>query len=208
MRQSFRSNAAHIVGGGPSAAGLDFTQIPDPDLIIGVNDSAFNLPRCDWVVSIDGRWMKHRWKQLTNRLCWLRRTSFEKHVGNIRWPGLNLGECNVEGDGPGEDFYSLYGNNSGLVALNLAYFMGYETIFLYGFDMGFEAKKHWYPEYEWAAKGNHMYPAFSRQFDAMAKYYKDNKVEVINVSPTSRLECFKKVDYDTAKNLFHGIRKA
>lgn len=198
---------AHIIGGGPSAGGLDFSSLyASGGLVIGVNDSYFNTP-CDWVVSIDGRWMLHRWKRLAkaNANAWLRVNSYQKHVGDHSWPGLLLGACDVGGEGVGEGFHLLYGNNSGLVALNFAYFLGCKQIFLYGFDMGFEDKKHWYDEYEWAAKGNHMYPAFSRQFDTVAKFLEGQGVEVFNVSPSSKLECFKRVDYGTAQNLFNGV---
>lgn len=195
------SKTAHIIGGGPSAAGIPFQELSGT--LIGVNDSFFNAP-CQCAVSIDGRWMKHRYKRLkeANSPAWLRRDSFLKHVGlEGTWPALELGECKIWEEGIGETLEILHGNNSGLVALNFAYVLGFQKIFLYGFDMGFEGpQKHWYPDYEWAAKGNHMYPAFSRQFDGIADTLKAKGIQVINVSPTSKLECFERISYDQVKN--------
>lgn len=198
------SKTAHIIGGGPSARLIPFKELVDTGTVIGVNDSYFNAP-CEWVVSIDGRWMLHRWKRLkeASAKAWLRVTSFEKHVGNDKaWPNLILGDCNVGGVGVGDGLHHLYGNNSGLVALNFAYFQGFERIFLYGFDMGFEGKKHWYEEYAWSAKGNTMYPAFCRQFDDVANFLKSKNIQVWNVSPSSKLECFERINYGTAKDHF------
>jgi hypothetical protein len=194
-------STAHIIGGGPSAKGLDFSKLRGT--VIGVNDSFFNT-RCDYVVSIDGRWMRHRWDKLNacDAPGWLRRDSFEKHVGLQRaWPSLTLGDCKVFENGTGPGLHCLHGNNSGLVALNYSYWMGHRKIFLYGFDMGFMGtQKHWYPDYEWAAKGAHMYPAFIDQFKGVAKILEEDGIEVFNVSPGSKLECFKKVTYGQAQD--------
>ena len=194
---------AHIIGGGPSVQGLNLSRLPGT--VIGVNDSFFNT-RCDYVVSIDGRWMRHRWEKLKacDAPAWLRKDSFEKHVGLQRaWPSLTVAQCKVFENGVGTGLDCLHGNNSGLVALNFAYWKGFRKIFLYGFDMGFAGtKKHWYEEYEWAAKGCNMYPAFILQFKSVAKILEEDGIKVFNVSPGSKLDCFEKVTYEQAQNYF------
>ena len=201
------SSTIHIIGGGPSAKGIPFEELKGP--IIGANDSFFNAP-CDWVVSIDGRWMRHRWERLksTNAKAWLREDSYIKHVGNHSWPNLMLGKCQVWEEAPGPGLNCLNGNNSGLVALCFGYWMfAPKRVFLYGFDMSFTGKKHWFPEYEWAAKGNGMYPAFIAQFERLSCRLKAENIDVYNVCPESKLPYFKKVNYETAKNLFIGLHQ-
>lgn len=194
---------AHIIGGGPSAVGAIGVDLRESGFVIGVNDSFFNHP-CDYSVSIDGRWMLHRAHKLKekNALAWLKMDSFLKHCGGQNaWPSLILGNCSVFEPPVGADLLNINGNNSGLVAAIVAYRMGYKRLFLHGMDMEIvNGQKHWYKEYEWSAKGNQMFPSFIDHCNIAAEVFKQNGIEVFNVCPTSKLECFEKIDYGTLKN--------
>lgn len=201
------NNVAHIIAGGPSARNIPFHELVGP--VIGINDSYFNAP-CDYVVSIDGQWQKRRWQRLKDLKAkgWMRRDTWDKHVGaENAWPEITIGDCKIWEPGPGPGLHQINGNNGGLVALHYAYHLGHKTFFIYGFDMNIPEgqTKHWYQDYEWPAKGNGMYPEFIKACDITAKLFKDKGLTVFNVSPQSKLECFQKVTYEQAKNLFCRI---
>lgn len=203
--ESLALKTAHIIGGGPSIAGVDFSFLKGAGTVVGVND-AYRVAPCDHILSIDGAWMRNRWQELSNAnaRAWLRRDSFEKHVGAQRaWPALQLGECKVWETGPGPGMHCLHGNNSGLVGLHYAYHLApFDRFFLYGLDMQIVGgRKHGYPEYDWRSKGDHMFPDFARAFNDTAALLKEKGAQVYNVCPGSALTCFEKVTYAQAKNL-------
>lgn len=82
-----------------------------------------------------------------------------------------------------------WNNSSGASAINLAYHMGARKIYLLGFDMHAPGASHWHTLY-----GKKKVP-FHRHLAAFPKIQQDALrlgVEIINISPTSKIKAFEK----------------
>jgi len=90
--------------------------------------------------------------------------------------------------------------NSGSAAINLAVHLGVKKIILLGFDMQVDKQKnqHWHKFYQGNKKtvGGTM-NMHLKSFPIIAEDLK-GKVEVINASPNSRIECFPKMSIEEA----------
>jgi hypothetical protein len=86
-----------------------------------------------------------------------------------------------------------WNHNSGAAAINFAILAGAKRIMLLGFDMNSQTgKTHWHSVY----KNNTPRNTFTRalkKFPEIAIGAKKAKVEILNVSPDSAIECFPKV---------------
>jgi hypothetical protein len=185
-----------IIGGGWSAREVDLSHLPGT--IIGVNDSAIHAC-CDICVSMDRLWTEYRWPILRQRRmrAWIRKAALKNVIGD--WPGLNRFDCDDKSVEFSEDSRVLNGPNSGFCALNLAYLMHPERIYLVGFDMvrGPKGEAYWFPPYSWTGPGgatsNGQYAAWARQFDGAAAKCKAAGMEVLNVSRASAIDAFPKL---------------
>lgn len=191
-----RPEVVSVVGGGWSVRDIDIDLIPGT--IIGVNDSAVHLPRCDIAVSMDRLWTEHRFSFLRERraLAWLRRSAVQNV--NSKFPWLHVFECDHESSEFSEAPDVLNGPNSGHCAFNLAYQLRPKLIVLFGFDMGRDrnGSAYWYPPYDWtnAAGGtsSRKYQDWAARFFSAASKCKSAGIEVLNASPSSAIEVFPK----------------
>jgi len=92
-----------------------------------------------------------------------------------------------------------WNGNSGAAAINLAVHFGVKKIYLLGFDMdlGVDNKQHWHGVYKTskAPLKPHKLP-FERHLQGFPKIAQDAKrlgIDIINVSPNSKIQDFKKV---------------
>jgi len=90
-----------------------------------------------------------------------------------------------------------WNKNSGASAINLAYHLGCKRIILLGFDMDLmDNQQHWHGHYTTAGKVNAKslpFPRHLRGFGNIAQDAKRLGVEILNVSPISKIKEFKKV---------------
>jgi hypothetical protein len=86
-----------------------------------------------------------------------------------------------------------WNHNTGGAAINFAIWAGATRILLLGFDMDPEADKtHWHNLY--SQKTNKVaFDRFQRYFPAIAEQAKQRGVEILNLSPDSKLEAFPKL---------------
>lgn len=143
-----------IVGGGPSFGSIDRTKLPGE--VIAVNDSAIYLPRCDYVVTMDRLWTEYRWNKikLMDKQTWIRRSALKKFPEFAEWQNLHAFENDNGKEGQfSEDPAKLNGNNSGACALNLAYHLRPDHLWVFGIDMRQTPKPYWYEPYPWAPHG-------------------------------------------------------
>lgn len=82
------------------------------------------------------------------------------------------------------------GFNSGFQALNLAYLQGAKKIILLGYDYKWTDKSHWFGDHP---KGLQRTPDFKKWLDHYEKAAPLIDIPVINCSPDSDLNCFKKL---------------
>lgn len=93
-----------------------------------------------------------------------------------------------------KDGYVCWNNNSGAAAISMAYLLGVKKIYLLGFDMYMEDEvSHWHPPHF----GNtYKVPPFHKHLEGFKHIAEDAEklgLEIINVSPNSRIKQFPKV---------------
>jgi hypothetical protein len=176
-----------IIAGGWSATRSNLAKLPG--IIIAVNDAAIFAPRIDLVVSMDRMWAENRFAQVSQfgKPLWLRRSTLR----NVKWEEAQCVtpfECDHESttlsDRPG----ILNGTHSGFCALNLAYSMRPQRLYLIGFDMqlGPKGERHWFPDYPWKNGGGSKQGKLSSwagQFRTAARQLAQAGIETRLVNP-------------------------
>ena len=193
---SWRGEAAFIIGGGPSLTGFDFTRLKGRR-VIAVN-RAFEVARfADILFSMDSlyyRWAlmrpSHSFSKFKGLKVWLDTYGFP-------YQGIHL----VKSQGEKGLSWSLrdglyHGRNSGYAALNLAACLGANPIYLMGFDMAVrDGKTHFHSGYSMAFPVRKL-PIYAERFNQAAPMLKARNINVVNLSPSSALECFPKYAVD------------
>jgi hypothetical protein len=190
-----RQAVISVVAGGWSVNEVDLSAIPG--YIIGVNDSAYRLPRVDAIVSMDRLWTENRSEFIlkSNLPTYLRDNATRlpelREAANV-----TLYKCNNETVSFGPTPIYMNGTNSAVIALNLAYIMWPEKLYLFGFDMcrGPRDEAHWHPDYPWnvkSSKGGKL-AEWGKQFSSIFEEFKRKKIEVLNVSSRSRINVWKR----------------
>lgn len=188
-----------ILAGGWSASQFDLRKLPGS--VIAVNDAAYYAPRWDICVSMDRLWSENRfdWMKKQSKPIWLRRST----IKNFRIDELphvrGFANSHIATD-LADDPDTLDGTNSGFCALNLAYHMKPDEIFLVGFDMaiGPRGEKHWYPPYPWSqSTGAARLSEWSAQFAAPAKQCANAGISVFTAGVYSRIPTFEHIGRQT-----------
>lgn len=92
-------------------------------------------------------------------------------------------------DGLGLDLIHC-GGNSGYQCINFAYLQGATEIILLGFDMHGE---HWHGKHKTGLSNIHDFDKWINNFQQLAIDLKDRNIKVINCTPNTKLNCFKKL---------------
>lgn len=184
---------AVVLGGGWSVS-----QLPDYKLVVAqlverydvitANDSAlFCAPHT--IVSMDRLWAEHRIPQILERYATLRQCPPEIWLRKDTYPAdpaVNFYTCDIADGVPmSETPGVLNGNNSGAVALNVAFQRSYKRVFMLGFDMqqGPQKQQHWYDDWtDHRASTGHMRNHWLPRFESIYKQFAGKGVELINVS--------------------------
>lgn len=204
-----------VVGGGWSFKGIDPHRLPG--LIIGVNDAALRLPRCDLAVSMDRLWAENRWGELSDRCrpadllsqaktrrAYIRRNALQNIARPLPEWCLPF-ECDHETMAPtapwkAGDGIALNGMNSGACALNLAFWLRPRRIILWGFDHNRCPKTgdaYWHPPYPWApegATGKGKYRSWAAAYEPLRVACRDAGIETLNASRTSEINMFARIE--------------
>jgi hypothetical protein len=86
-----------------------------------------------------------------------------------------------------------FGGNSGYQAMNLAYLWGAKRIVLLGFDcQNVNGQAHWFGQHPPQLNRVQPFQIWINHFNHLAKELEAEGVEVINCSPDTALECFRK----------------
>jgi hypothetical protein len=184
-----------VVAGGWSVNEVNLSAIPG--FIIGVNDSAYRLPRVDAVVSMDRKWAENRKDFILScgRPVYLRDSA--TRLSELRdAPNVTLYKNNNHSVSFGPTPIYMNGTSSATVALNLAYIMWPEKLYLFGFDLcrGPNNEAHWHPDYPWNVTGTKAgkLAEWSKEFASIYEEMKRKKVQVLNVSSRSRITVWKR----------------
>lgn len=199
-----------ILGGGYSIKemNVDLNDLTNRGYVIGVNESSVHA-KVNCALSMDRLWMVHRahhvQKQHIDVL--FRECAFNKS-GLIRWRELKTFKNDHTSTLMSREDGVLNGTSSGMCALNAAYQMRPDRVFLFGFDMKRldpNGGAYWHPPYSWAKQeggtSDGKYGAWAKEFETVAIQFLHSGISVCNVSPKSAINTWKKINYDRFKEL-------
>lgn len=182
-----------ILGGGPSLANVDMPAVRDSGFrAICVNDAFMWAPWADLLYFCDMEWWDARGRQV-REVFHGRLVTLENEITSVKRL-RNTGERGLETDPAG----LRHGSNSGYQAINLAFHLGVSRIVLLGYDLRVHGDRlH-------AIEGHRRQDAvtFDRllkdvmlpNFESLVEPLAAAGVEVVNVTPGSRLRCWPMID--------------
>ena len=213
---AWKDKTCFLLGGGPSLKGFDFNLIKDYPTI-GVNKSFTKFPTtvtycmdvrfydmvtCNWNSTKNAKCkeLHQQWLAYKGIKLFIKRSAKSKFdssvyvVNNLSKKVLSLDlQKGIWG-----------GNNSGFGALMLAVGLGAIRIGLLGYDLKVQKKQkgietHWHGGYGLGRSESFQskLDKFRMCFEEFAPTIAQQKISVVNLNPTSALECFPKEDIRT-----------
>lgn len=192
-----------VLGGGASVMEYRLRGIEERGYLIGVNDSAL-YTKSHVAFTMDRLWLEGRQlmlKTLNPPEVWYRKGTPKNFDPPHVWNAYTHDEgypTNMT-----REHGKLNGSNSGTCAVNRAFQLCPERVFLLGFDMqrGPKSEKHWYPDYPWAADEKSgtkrgTYNDWAQEFADIALQFEKERIEVFNVNHRSLIEAFPVVSFD------------
>lgn len=190
-----------IVGGGPSVANFPLDKLRG-ELSIGINKAfmsfdpsiifSMDMRFWQWIEEAGGTngftpEMRDKFRDYANGLkVWL-------NVAHVPLPPDMIG-VNCCGDKWGSNLHDGigHGRNSGFAALNLAYLLGANPIYLVGYDMhGENGVQKWFHDGYPIVTPDTVYKSFREYFDNIAApVLERTSTKVVNLNPNSALRCF------------------
>jgi hypothetical protein len=188
MNDRHKNQPIFIIGGGPSLKGYDFSTLKDkvviacnraiefciPDYLVYMDDQFYDWYEDD-IKKFKGVKVTHSWNKKRNEVI---------HVKNLGPLGLS------------DDFNEglFHGGNAAYLALNLAYVMGGNPIYLLGVDLCYlNGETHFHDGYpKEDTIGEKRFSHMKKAFDYGSVLLKERGVDVFNCSSTSKLTCFQK----------------
>lgn len=192
-----------VLAGGASVMQYNLRDLEHRGYLIAVNDAAI-YTKCHVAFTMDRLWLEGRQlllKVLSPPEVWYRKGTPKNFEPPYTWNAFEHGEgyptLMTKQHG------RLNGSNSGTCALNRAFQLRPERVFLLGFDMqrGPKNEKHWYPDYPWAAGENSgtkrgTYNEWAQEFADIAMQFSRENIEVFNVNHRSLIEAFRTISFD------------
>lgn len=182
-----------ILGGGPSLRNFQSRQL-EGRRVIATNEAFSLCPSADALVFVDVAWWQRRvhdirevWRGgvIIGRGPYGRMYKSSGEVVNVAYRSGMVWS---------EDPRLLGGKNSGLAAMNAAYLMGADRVFLLGFDCrnvgGRNNYHHLHDDASQRNVGNRYLNLFIPEFIQAAKKIEQLGWEVWNLTPGSALKCF------------------
>lgn len=188
----WKGQEAILIGGGPSLRRFPFDRLRGKN-VIGIND-AFRLgPE---IVKFNffgdvGWWTQHR-DEIAESSVWFVTNS--PTMVEFKIPRLLKMDRLMNGIGQGPVLG--WNHHSGAAAINLAYTMGADPIFLLGYDLSNQGpSSHWH-DYNPRTIVEESFRRFKEGSTTVANELKD-KVKIFNVTDgSSRLDLFPKITFD------------
>lgn len=190
-----------LIGGGPSLNSVDFSKCPrDKFFILGTN-KAYKLIALDVLFFMDKRFYYWNQNELMNLSCPKITTAAswrdgQQHNPNVVSDWLSRGieyysRENLNGLNLGRE-KRLRGNNSGLMAINLAVKHGAKEIYLLGFDMkpSKNGSHQFHNEHKVQSPAASYKEVMAPKFLTIVPDLKTAGVSVYNCNRDSALRCF------------------
>jgi len=188
-----------VLGGGASVMAYPLRHLEDHGYLIAVNDAAI-YTKPDVAFTMDRLWLEGRQlllKTLVPPAIYYRHKTPKNFVPPKQWVAYEHDEefplLMTKQQG------KLNGSNSGTCAINLAFQLLPNRVFLLGFDMqhGPGGELHWYPDYPWGGgtkKGKLR--EWAEEFGEIARQFTEAGVQVFNVNHRSLIKAFPVISYD------------
>jgi hypothetical protein len=195
-----KNKPIYIVGGGTSLLGFNFIKLKTK-ITMACNSAALQFP-AKYMVFLDEQFYKENKKGIQSFKGFkITMASYETITGpkviKVKdWKEVKVQRQNFKQKGfvplglsDNEDDGLNTGGNSGFLALQAAYIMGCNPIYLMGIDLRFSNhKKYFYDGKKDSAGGEIQYDNMSKAFNFAAPLFKERGVKVYNCSPISKLE--------------------
>jgi len=205
---SWKGRSCFIVGGGPSLRQFDFSLL-DGRLSIGINRAferfwptilfAMDVRVLNWIrQGLYGEACRQRFEEYQGLKVWCLLYGAKlpddvyivKAFGNFLTSQRQWGTSYAQGLGTG--------NNSGYAALNLAFILGADPIYLLGYDMKHEGdRSHWHGGHP-IKQTVEQVESFRLHFYRAYRKLRDAGRTVINLNPDSALPRFPKKSWKEA----------
>lgn len=203
--------ACAIIASGPSAKKANIAALRGKLRVIAIKECAVDLcPWADVAYGCDAAWWRHRRglpdfkgfkishaRELTSSFPDIRMIDIKPHRPSV--PGEEWVD-RILIDEPG---IIGAGRNSAFQALNIAVQFGSRRAMFIGLDLHGE---HYYGRNNWFKAGNpdeYQFDRCIRVFNANAQVLKSMGVDVVNASPTTRLQCFRRSTIEHALTDWH-----
>jgi len=194
QKSKFRGRPGVVIGTGPS---LDLQAVKESQkrgaVLFGINNTFKDFDLDVWI-ACDPQWHDHYSPVKGDFHKWHWDKQICETYGYQYIPG-KWGEGPNRCDGLSLDpNYIAYGHSSGFQALNLALHYGCDPIFLVGYDMHYQGKRHYF---ETLSDKAGEYPEKLRKystFDGLITCYEQvakQGLNIINTTKDSALKCFK-----------------
>jgi len=193
-----------IIGGGASLKGFPFGKLKDKETI-AVNVAAFDVPNPTYCITADSgifrklqegyfKGIDTTWVVVSNpehtTMKWRNGRfihSQSKFVYNLFAPNMIIRNAGTDGIGlTFKDFKTGY--NSGFCGFQLAVLLGYERIYLLGFDLATKPNSHYHDRYGEKGISTITFERYYKNFKLALQFIRDKTdIEVISCSSVSRL---------------------
>ncbi len=193
-----------IIGGGSSLQGFNFSRLKNKDTI-AVNMSALDVPNPTYCITADStilrkiqegyfKDIKTTWVLVTNpNHCTMKwqdgrfKNIKNGFIYNLFCVNMIIRNAGVEGIGFSfADFKTGY--NSGFCGFQLAVLLGYQKIYLLGFDLVSTSKCHYHDRYKGRKIKRETLNQYYRNFViALKEIEEKTNIQVLSLSPISRL---------------------
>ena len=219
-------NSIIIVGGGTSLKNFKFDKLKDVKTIV-VNKSLFTVPNPDYFITMDYSFTRKTYNKIDDYIIKVPNRVFIANfthsylkelrgaIVDTRYPltyelwRFNIIIKSYQSGGFGYTFREFCtGENSGYCALQFAILMGYNPIYLLGFDLNTEENQtHYHEGYgeslnKFENKLNLYYQFFKKGFEQIKKD-KPN-LKIYSLSPNSKLNEFIPCKYGIFKDWWHN----
>ncbi|AXQ69198.1 alpha-2;3-sialyltransferase [Caulobacter phage CcrBL9] len=173
-----------LIGGGPTVRDVDLSKIEGRARVITLNNSWELAPFNDIHFFADTRWWRWHGQKFP--------ADYPARIVTVSKGDLGPGGERVfrmrkeHAGGLCTDPQGVYGRDSGMMAMNLAFNLGVSRIVLIGYDMRFTAGEgHWHEDHPIEAKESYYTDEFAPEYPPVVAQIEAAGVEVLRITPSA-----------------------
>ena len=192
VSKTWANETVVLVGGGPSARDVDLSVVRGKARVIAVNNAWELAPWCDVLFFADSRWWRWYGEKIPLDFSGRIITVAKGHPGCPRFLRMRRDYAEVmehkQVPKLARSTNALWGNDSGMMAINLAFHFGASRLILIGYDMDFKAgQSHWFGDHPTPSHLEHYVNQFAPTYQPIVREMGTLGIEVLRATP-SRLD--------------------